>query len=61
MRSTFLQLLVYRALKLNPPAFYHCPLVTDEKGERLAKRHDALALRSLREGGRSPGEIRRDW
>ena len=55
--STFRQLLLYRALRLTAPAFYHCPLVTDELGQRLAKRHDALALRTLREAGRKPGDI----
>jgi len=61
MKSTFRQLLLYRALKLSPPAFYHCPLVTDDAGVRLAKRHDAFALRTLREQGRSPAEIRAIW
>lgn len=56
--STFRQLLVFRALGLGAPAFYHCPLVTDEHGMRLAKRHDALALRALREGGRPAAEWR---
>jgi glutamyl-tRNA synthetase len=31
----------------------------DEKGGRLAKRHDALALRTLREQGVTAEEIRR--
>jgi len=57
MRSTFRQLLLYRALGFTPPAFYHCPLVTDETGQRLAKRHDALALRTLREQGKTPAEL----
>ncbi|HET7535218.1 MAG TPA: tRNA glutamyl-Q(34) synthetase GluQRS [Candidatus Didemnitutus sp.] len=59
--STFRQLLLYRALGLAAPAFYHCPLVTDEQGVRLAKRHDALALRTLRAAGRQPEEIRASW
>ncbi len=59
--STFRQLLIYRALGLAAPEFYHCPLVTDDQGARLAKRHDALALRALRMQGRSPEEIRADW
>lgn len=59
--STFRQLLLYRALGLEAPAFYHCELMTDEKGVRLAKRHDALALRTLREQGRTPEEIRAGW
>jgi len=61
LKSTFRQLLLYRALGLVAPAFYHCPLVTDDKGVRLAKRHDALALRTLREQGRTPAQIRADW
>jgi len=59
--STARQLLLYRALKLTPPGFFHCPLVLDEKGQRLAKRHDALSLRALREQGKSPAELRQDW
>jgi len=57
LRSTFRQLLLYRALELASPDFYHLPLVTDEFGKRLAKRHDALSLRTLR--GVAPNEIRR--
>lgn len=61
LKSTFRQLLLYRALGLTVPAFYHCPLVTDERGIRLAKRHDALALRTLREQGRNPVQVRSAW
>ncbi len=59
--STFRQLALYRALGWNAPAFYHCPLVLDESGTRLAKRHDALSLRTLREQGRSAEELRSAW
>src|SRR6201999_931984 len=45
------QILLYRALGWTPPKWYHCPLVVDERGQRLAKRHDALAIRTLREQG----------
>lgn len=61
IKSTFRQLLLFHALGHPAPAFYHCPLVTDEKGVRLAKRHDALALRTLREQGKSPADIRAVW
>lgn len=57
IRSTFRQLLVYRALGRTPPRFYHAPLMRDDRGERLAKRHDALALRTLREQGQTPEQI----
>lgn len=61
LKSTARQLLLYRALGLNPPRFYHCPLMTDESGQRLAKRHDALSLRSLRAAGASPEMLRQKW
>jgi glutamyl-tRNA synthetase len=61
LKSTARQLLVYRGLGLKPPRFYHCPLMSDETGVRLAKRHDALSLRALRAQGRQPEELRRDW
>jgi glutamyl-tRNA synthetase len=57
VRSTFRQLLVYRALGLAAPAFFHCPLMTDERGVRLAKRHDSLSLRALREQGARPEDV----
>jgi glutamyl-tRNA synthetase len=56
--STFRQLLLYRALNLDAPAFYHTPLIRDETGRRLAKRDAALSLRALRGSGCSPEELR---
>lgn len=61
LKSTARQLLLYRALGLTPPRFFHCPLMTDAAGVRLAKRHDALSLRKLREAGASPETLRRGW
>jgi glutamyl-tRNA synthetase len=54
LKSTARQLLIYQVLGSILPAFYHCPLVTDSEGNRLAKRHDALSLRSLRLAGSTP-------
>ena len=59
--STARQLLLYRALDLRPPEFRHCPLMCDATGQRLAKRHDALSLRALREQGNTPEQLRRRW
>lgn len=59
--STARQILLYRAMGLAQPAFHHCALVTDASGERLAKRHEALSLRRLRENGADPEELRRNW
>lgn len=61
LASTARQLLLYRALGLHPPAFHHCPLMTDERGIRLAKRHDALSLRELRRQGARPAALREGW
>jgi len=61
LRSTARQLLLYRALGAPVPRFYHCPLMTDAKGVRLAKRHDALSLRHLRAEGCSPAQLRSQW
>jgi glutamyl/glutaminyl-tRNA synthetase len=58
LKSTARQLLIYRALGLQAPEFYHCDLVRDERGERLAKRHDALSIRKLRESGSSAGQVK---
>jgi len=55
--STARQLLIYRALGWTAPAFFHCGLVTDEQGVRLAKRHESLSLRRLRADGRTPAEL----
>ena len=56
--STARQLLLYRALGLVPPDFYHIPLVTDPFGVRLAKRHEGLSLRALRASGMAPESLR---
>jgi glutamyl-tRNA synthetase len=57
LKSTARQILLQRALGVAQPEFYHCDLVRDETGQRLAKRHDALSLRGLREAGMKAGEI----
>ncbi|MEQ2007116.1 MAG: tRNA glutamyl-Q(34) synthetase GluQRS [Limisphaerales bacterium] len=61
LASTARQLLLYEALGVVAPAFFHCPLMTDNQGARLAKRHDALSLRTLRGQGATPAELRAAW
>ncbi len=58
LKSTARQLLLYRALGLTAPSFFHTELMRDDAGQRLAKRHDALSLRALRESGLTPEEVR---
>jgi glutamyl-tRNA synthetase len=57
LKSTARQMLLARALGVSSPAWYHCDLVVDQQGQRLAKRHDALSLRSLREQGKHAQEL----
>ena len=56
LTSTARQLVLIRALGYPAPSYYHCDLVRDESGVRLAKRHDALSLRALREQGLTSAE-----
>ncbi len=57
LKSTARQLLLIRALGLPVPAYYHCELLRDLQGVRLAKRHDALSLRALRDRGLAPQQV----
>jgi glutamyl-tRNA synthetase len=57
LTSTVRQILIYRALDAQPPAFFHCPLLLDKDGRRLAKRNAALSLRALRAQGYSPEDV----
>jgi glutamyl/glutaminyl-tRNA synthetase len=59
LKSTARQLLLIHALGYPVPAYFHCPLLRDEKNVRLAKRHDALSLRKLREQGVTAEELRK--
>jgi glutamyl-tRNA synthetase len=54
LKSTARQLLLIRALGYAAPSYFHCELVRDSAGVRLAKRHDALSIRHLRESGMTP-------
>ncbi|MGA8090706.1 MAG: glutamate--tRNA ligase family protein [Terracidiphilus sp.] len=57
LKSTARQILLNRALGFADPKWFHCELSVDDQGRRLAKRHDALSIRSLRERGFRPEAI----
>ena len=57
LKSTARQILLAQALGLSSPAWYHCDLLRDDQGQRLAKRHDVLSLRTLREQGKQPDQL----
>jgi glutamyl/glutaminyl-tRNA synthetase len=57
LKSTARQILLQRALNLPQPSYFHTHLLRDEHGLRLAKRHDALAIRTLREHRLTPSQV----
>lgn len=58
--STARQALLFAAFESAAPAYYHCPLIMDAEGKRLAKRTDSLSIRRLRELGFSAEQILRE-
>jgi glutamyl/glutaminyl-tRNA synthetase len=59
LKSTARQILLQRALGLPAVDYFHTRLLVDEQGVRLAKRHDALALRTIRRQGLTPADVLR--
>jgi glutamyl-tRNA synthetase len=57
LKSTARQILLQRALGLPSLDYFHTALLRDEHGVRLAKRHDALAIRTLRNAGLTPAGV----
>ena len=56
--STHVHRLLQALLGLPVPKWHHHPLILDETGKRLAKRDAARSLRSLRETGHTPMQVR---
>ncbi|MBP2301485.1 tRNA glutamyl-Q(34) synthetase GluQRS [Azospirillum picis] len=56
--ATHLHRLLQALLGVDPPDYHHHGLLRNAAGERLAKRDRAQSLRSLRDEGRSPAEVR---
>lgn len=57
--SAHLHVLLQKLLELPTPAYRHHRLILDEAGKRLAKRDEAATLRSLRESGKTPADVRK--
>ena len=49
--STHIHRVLQTLLDLPEPAYFHHQLILDESGQRLAKRHDALSIETLRKRG----------
>lgn len=56
--ATPIHVLLQTLLDLPTPVYRHHRLIRDNTGKRLAKRHDALALQTLREQGWTPTDVR---
>jgi len=51
--------LLQNLLGLPTPIYHHHRLVRDAAGQRLAKRHDAMAIRTYRDQGMSPADVKK--
>jgi glutamyl-Q tRNA(Asp) synthetase len=56
--ATHIHRLLQAILDLNVPTYAHHLLLTNAAGERLSKRDGAVALKALRQAGRSAAEVR---
>jgi glutamyl-Q tRNA(Asp) synthetase len=57
LSSTPIHRVLQHLLGFPKPTYLHHPLVLDNQGRRLAKRHDSLSLRQLRSEDKSPADI----
>ena len=57
LSNTPKQLLVMRALGVEPPRYAHLPLLHGPDGRKLSKRHGAASVEALREAGYLPAAV----
>jgi len=58
LEATPIHRLLQALLELPVPVWHHHALVRDEDGKRLAKRDDARAIRTYRQAGLTPADVR---
>jgi glutamyl-Q tRNA(Asp) synthetase len=56
--AAHLHVLLQKLLALPQPVYRHHRLILGSDGKRLAKRDSAATLRALREGGKTPDDVR---
>jgi glutamyl-Q tRNA(Asp) synthetase len=56
--AAHIHVVLQKLLALPTPVYHHHRLILDVDGKRFAKRNQSVTLRSLRESGTSPAEIR---
>jgi len=59
IHSTHLHRTIQALLNLPEPTYHHHKLITDKNGNRLAKRHQSLSIKTLKESGKLPSDITR--
>lgn len=59
--STHLHRVLQELLGYSEPTYHHHELITDEEGERLAKRNQSITLKTLREQGLTPAQLRKSF
>lgn len=57
LSNTLRQILIYRAIAAEPPAFGHLPLILAEDRSKLSKRHGASSIGELRDRGLLPDAV----
>lgn len=55
--NTFSQLLLYKALKIDPPKFAHIPLILEKDRSKMSKRHGGSQVLDLRQKGYLPQAV----
>jgi len=58
LSNTPKQLLVMKALGVEPPRYAHLPLLHGPDGKKLSKRHGAASVQELRDAGYLPAAVR---
>ena len=58
MELTAIHVLLQQLLGLKTPIYRHHKLIRDENGKRLAKRHDAMSIKTYRDAGYTADKIR---
>lgn len=57
LASTHIHRVLQVLLGFPEPVYLHHELILDDTGKRLAKRHDSLSIKTLRDSGRSPADV----
>lgn len=57
IESTPRQILLYRALGVSAPEFWHVPLMLDKKGRRMSKRYHSQTIVDFRAEGGNPSQL----